>query len=114
VKRIEWSPSPRRESNPEYHGSFRRRCVYQFRHADPVPPLFISKSSVKKETQMVEALIALVILIIVVGIIAYLMTMLVNMLPIDGRFKQVANILIMLVAVLIILMRALPLLNVGI
>jgi len=60
----------------------------------------------------VEGLIGLVVLIIIVGIVAYLITMLINMLPIDGRFKQIVNVLIMLIAVLIILARALPLLGV--
>lgn len=63
---------------------------------------------------MVNGLIGLVVVIIVVGIVAYLVTLLVNKLPLDGRFKQVANVLIMLIAVLIILARALPLLGVAI
>lgn len=61
-----------------------------------------------------SALISLIVLIIVVGIVAYLIKMLIDMLPIDGRFKQIAGILVMLVAVLIILSRALPLIGVQI
>lgn len=60
-----------------------------------------------------SGLIGLLILIIVVGIVAYLIKMLIDMLPIDGRFKQIAGILVMLIAVLIILSRALPLIGVS-
>ena len=34
------------------------------------------------------------------------------MLPIEGNFKQIARVLVMLIAVLVILLRALPLLGV--
>lgn len=60
-----------------------------------------------------SGLTGLLILIIVVGIVAYLIKMLIDMLPIDGRFKQIASILVMLIAVLIILSRALPLIGVS-
>lgn len=63
---------------------------------------------------MINGLIALLIAVIVVGIIAWLITYIIDMLPIDGPFKQIARVLIMLVAVLIILMRALPMLGVHI
>ena len=61
---------------------------------------------------MVEPLIGLLIALIVVGIVAAIVVYLIDMLPIDGRFKQIARVLVMLVAVLIILMRAFPLLGV--
>jgi hypothetical protein len=61
---------------------------------------------------MIEALIALLITVLVVGLVAYLIIMLVDMLPIEGNFKQVARVLVMLIAVLVILARALPLLGV--
>lgn len=63
---------------------------------------------------MVEGLIGFLVLIIVVGIVAYLLNMLLDMVPMDERFKQVARILLLLIAVLIVLMRALPLLGVSI
>lgn len=63
---------------------------------------------------MVDGLIALLIVIIVVGIVAYLVVMLIDMLPLDARFKQIARVLVMLIAVLIILMRALPLLGISV
>jgi hypothetical protein len=61
---------------------------------------------------MIDGLIGLIVVVIVVGIVAYLIKMLIDMLPVDGRFKNIANILVMLVAVLIVLSRALPLLGV--
>ena len=61
---------------------------------------------------MVEPLIGLLITLIVIGIVAAIIVWLIDMLPIDGRLKQVVRVLVMLVAVLIILMRALPLLGV--
>ena len=61
---------------------------------------------------MVEALIGLVILIIVVGIVLYLLRLLINLIPMDENFRQIAWVLVILVAVLIILARVLPLLGV--
>jgi hypothetical protein len=63
---------------------------------------------------MVESLIALIILIIVLGIVVFLVNMLIDLIPMDGRFKQIAKVLIILVAVLILLMRALPLIGVSV
>lgn len=63
---------------------------------------------------MVESLIALIILIIVLGIVVFLVNMLIDLIPMDGRFKQIAKVLIILVAVLILLMRALPLIGVAV
>lgn len=63
---------------------------------------------------MLNGLIALLVVIIVVGIVAYLISLLIDMLPLDGRFKQIAKVLVMLIAVLIVLMRALPLLGVSV
>ena len=61
---------------------------------------------------MAEPLIGLIIALIVVGGGAAIVVYLIELLPIDVRFKQIAKVLVMLVAVLIILMRALPLLGV--
>jgi hypothetical protein len=63
---------------------------------------------------MIEALISLLIVVIVIGIVAALIVWLIDMLPVDGRFKQIARVLVMVIAVLIILMRALPLLGVSV
>jgi hypothetical protein len=61
----------------------------------------------------IEPLIALLIAIIVIGIVAAIIIYLIEMLPIDGTFKQICRVLIMLIAVLLILARALPLLGLG-
>ena len=62
---------------------------------------------------MVSALIGLVILIVIVGIIVYLVQLLLNLIPMDDRLRQIAWVLILLVAVLIIIAKALPLLGVS-
>jgi hypothetical protein len=63
---------------------------------------------------MIEGLIGLLIVIIVVSVVAGIIYMLISMLPIDARFQQIIRVLILLVAVLIILYRALPLLGVAV
>ena len=63
---------------------------------------------------MIPALITLVIAIIVIGIVAWLVIYLIDLLPIDGNFKKIARVLVMIVAVLAILARALPLLGVSV
>jgi len=63
---------------------------------------------------MIETLINLLIVIIVVAIVAGVIIWLIDMLPIDARYKQVARALVALVAVLILLARALPLLGVAV
>lgn len=62
---------------------------------------------------MVSGLIALLVAILVVGIVAAIIVYLIDMLPIDGRFRQIAKALVLLIAVLVILLRALPLLGVS-
>ena len=63
---------------------------------------------------MIEGLIALLIVILVVGIVAAVIIYLIDMLPIETNFKQIGRVIVMLIAVLIILLRALPLLGVAI
>jgi hypothetical protein len=63
---------------------------------------------------MINSLIMLVVVIIVVGIVAYLVNMLIDMIPMEGNFKQIAKVLVILVAVLIVLAKALPLIGVSI
>ena len=63
---------------------------------------------------MISTLIGLLILVIVLGIIVYLLTLVIDMLPMDGNFKQIAKVLLILIAVLIVLLRALPLIGVNI
>lgn len=63
---------------------------------------------------MLSGLIGLLIAILVIGIVAAVIIYLVDMLPIDARFKQVVRILVILIALLMILVRALPMLGVGV
>lgn len=63
---------------------------------------------------MIEGLIALLIAVIVVGIVAGLIVWCIDMLPIEPNFKQIARVLVIVIAVLVILMRALPLLGVSV
>lgn len=60
---------------------------------------------------MIGALISLLIVVIIVGIVAYLVTLLIDRIPMDGGFKQIAKVLVILVAVLIVIMQALPLVD---
>lgn len=79
-----------------------------------VEPLHREETLVQIGVTQMEGLIGLIIVIIVVGIVALLVRMLIDMIPMDERFKQIANVLVMLVAVLIILSKALPLIGVQI
>jgi len=62
---------------------------------------------------MVSALISLLILVVIVGIVVFILKLLLDMIPMDARFKQIAWVLLILIAVLIVLYRALPLLGVS-
>ena len=62
---------------------------------------------------MTAALIALIITIIVVGIVLYVVMLLLDMLPMDAAFKQIAKVLIILVAVLFISLAIYAALNTG-
>ena len=62
---------------------------------------------------MIDKLIALGVVIIIVGIVVYLVKLLLDLVPMDDRFKQIAWVLILLIAVLICLSKALPLLGIN-
>ena len=62
---------------------------------------------------MVSALISLLILVVIVGIVVFILKLLLDIIPMDARFKQIAWVLLILIAVLIVLYRALPLLGVS-
>lgn len=62
---------------------------------------------------MVSALITLLILIVIVGVVYYLLTLILNMLPVEEGFKQIARVLLILICVLVILAKALPLIGVS-
>jgi hypothetical protein len=46
---------------------------------------------------MIETLIYLIIALIVIGIVLYLLNMIIDMIPMDARFKQIAKVLLLLV-----------------
>ena len=61
----------------------------------------------------IEALISLLILILVVGIIAALVLWVIREMPIEAPLSQWARVLVIAIAVLIIIVRALPLIGVA-
>lgn len=63
---------------------------------------------------MVEALIALLVVIVVVGLICGLVVWLIDSSPIPSPFKEWGRWLVIVIAVLIIVMRALPLVGVSV
>lgn len=62
---------------------------------------------------MISTLISLIVLVLVVGIVLYLVQLLLALVPMDERFKKIAWVLILLIAVLIVLAKVLPLLGVS-
>lgn len=63
---------------------------------------------------MISGLGVLLVLVVILGIVLYLILMLIDMLPMDGTFKQIAKVLLILICILVILERALPMLGVHI
>jgi hypothetical protein len=63
---------------------------------------------------MVESLISLLILVVVLGIVCWVVLYCIRLLPIEAPFQQIATALVIIVALLIFLTRALPLLGVSI
>lgn len=62
---------------------------------------------------MIEGILALLIAVIVIGIVVAIIMYIIDLIPMDGRFKQIAKVLVMLVACLVLLMKGLPLLGVS-
>lgn len=60
---------------------------------------------------MLSSVISLLISIVIIGIVCWLLMYLVDRLPMEGRFKQIARILIIVIAILAIIQRAIPLLE---
>lgn len=58
------------------------------------------------------ALINLLIVILIVGLVVAVVVYCVRLLPIDGRFKQIAEVIVIIIGVLIVLTKALGLLAV--
>lgn len=62
---------------------------------------------------MVESLISLLILVLILGVVVWIVFWALDLFPIDARFKQMAHVLVLLIAVLIFLARALPLIGIS-
>lgn len=62
---------------------------------------------------MVAALISLLIVCLVVAVVASVILYCVALLPIEANFQQIIRILVILIAALIIIFKALPLLGVA-
>lgn len=63
---------------------------------------------------MLESLIGLAVVALVVGIVAWIVLLLLGKLPIEEPFGQIVRGLVIIIAVLIVLFKALPLLGVSI
>ena len=63
---------------------------------------------------MVGGLVSLIVLVIIVGIVLMIAKVLLDKIPMDGSFKQIAWLLMVLVAVLIVVYKALPMIGVSI
>ena len=62
---------------------------------------------------MIDLLIQLVIYLVVAGLIWYLVTVVLGMLPIPEPIKQIINVVMLIILVLIVLYALLPLLHLG-
>jgi len=62
---------------------------------------------------MIEPLIALLVLVLIVGIVVWLVLWLISEIPMPEPFGRIARILVIIIAVLIILARALPLIGIS-
>ncbi|MEW9308620.1 hypothetical protein ACETRX_33590 [Labrys portucalensis] len=60
---------------------------------------------------MLSGVISLLIGIVVIGLVCWLLMYVIDRLPMDGRFKQILRILIILIAVLAILQRVVVLME---
>jgi len=63
---------------------------------------------------MIEALISLLIVVLVVGIIVWLALWAISELGVPDPFNRIARVLVILIACLVILYRALPLVGVAV
>ncbi|PRH84107.1 hypothetical protein C5L14_28965 [Labrys okinawensis] len=60
---------------------------------------------------MLSGVISLLIGIVVIGLVCWVLMYVIDRLPVDGRFKQILRILIILIAVLAILQRVVVLME---
>lgn len=63
---------------------------------------------------MADALLGLLIAIVVVGIVVLIAIKILELVPMDARFKNIATLLIYLVAALVVIQKAWPILTTSI
>lgn len=66
-----------------------------------------------EEDAMASGLISLLILILILGLVLWLCIYLIDMLPMPPPFGQVAKVVLILIAIIILLSKALPLAGVS-
>ena len=62
---------------------------------------------------MIHDLIVLAVLALIVGVVVYLVTLVIDRVPMDGGWKQIVKVLVWLIAALIVLLKLLALLGVS-
>lgn len=60
---------------------------------------------------MIDTLIAVIITLIIVGVVYYVVNLVLDMLPMDGRIRQIINVLLVIVLALIVISQLLPLIG---
>ena len=61
---------------------------------------------------MVGTLTSAIVLIIIVGVVLYIINLLLAMVPMNAQLKQIAWVLIILVAIIIVAQKVLPILGI--
>lgn len=62
---------------------------------------------------MIHDLLVLAVLVLIVGVVVYLVTLVIDKVPMDGGWKQILKVLVWLIGALIVLFRLLAMLNVS-
>jgi len=62
---------------------------------------------------MAQGLVGLIVLVIVVGVILLIAKLIIDKIPMDDTFRQIAWLLVILLAVVVIVSKALPLMGVS-
>jgi hypothetical protein len=86
--------------------------LYHIPHAAVAVGLWAGGFLVQEDT-MSHALIGLLITILVMALVLGLIIYLIDVLPIDARFKQIARVAAIVLACLVVIFKALPLIGVA-
>jgi di/tricarboxylate transporter len=62
---------------------------------------------------MTGGLVGLIVLVIIVGVVLLVAKLIIDKIPMDDTFKQIAWLLIILLAIVIVIQKALPLLGIS-